>query len=144
MSSPNQVRLLFLADAAMETRSEKGHLYGPGDQLTLLYIFHATLKQPEREAILAARALIYSKLITKVEMTENLSALPHLRNEWACIQMVGQLSIDDCRRLFPLVRRVGTLEAQQTVADYLTDLKSPEGLEPIASIGSNDRQCHQK
>lgn len=119
----NRVKVIFLADTALKTLGEKGHLYGPGDQLTLLYVFHPNLRQPARETILAARSLIYSKLITKEELTDGLSPLPHLRDELACIHVVGRLSLDDCRRLFPLVRRVGTTQAQQIVADYLAGSK---------------------
>jgi hypothetical protein len=68
---------------------------------------------------LAARSLIYSKIIAKEELTDNSSALPHLRNELACIQMVNRLSIDDCRRLLPRVRRAGTSATHQIVAAYL-------------------------
>jgi hypothetical protein len=121
---PNRVSVVFLADTALKTLGEKKHVYGPGDQLTLLYVFHPNLRQPEREAILAARSLIYSKLITKEELTDDLSALPHLRDELACIQITRRLSLDDCRRLFPLVRRAGTTQAQQIVADYLAGSKT--------------------
>ena len=124
VTPPNRLRLIFLADAALKTLGRNGHLYGPGDQLTLLYIFHSTLWQPRREAVLAARSLIYSKLIAKEEFTDDLSALPHLRDELACIQIVGRLSLDDCSRLFPLVRRAGTTQAHQIVAEYLTGSKS--------------------
>jgi hypothetical protein len=115
----NRPQVVYLADTALKTVGRKGHLYGPGDQLTLLYAFHPTLKQPEREAVLAARSLIYSKLIAKEELTNDLSALPHLHDELACIQIVRRLSLDDCRRLFPMVRRAGTSQAHQIVAEYL-------------------------
>ena len=121
VSPANRLRLIFLADLALETLGEKGHLYGPGDQLTLLYIFHSSLAQPRREAVLAARSLIYSKLIAKQEATGNLKTFPHLRDELACIRMTKALGLDDCRRLFPLVRRAKSNEARQIVTDYLTE-----------------------
>jgi hypothetical protein len=31
----HRVRLIFIADAALHTQGKKGHLYGPGDLLTL-------------------------------------------------------------------------------------------------------------
>jgi hypothetical protein len=125
VSPPNRLRLIFLADAALKTLEKKGHLFGPGEQLTLLYVFHSTLRQPKHEAVLAARSLIYSKLIAKEELTDDLSALPHLRDELACIQIIRRLSLDDCRRLFPLVRRSGTTQTHQIVAEYLAGSKSP-------------------
>ncbi len=118
MPLQNRVRLIFIADGALNTLGLKGHLFGPGDQLTLLYIFHSTFSQPKREALLAARSLIYSKLIAKEEATDDLEALPHLRDELACIQITRGLSIDDCRRLFPLVRGAKSSEARGIVAEY--------------------------
>jgi hypothetical protein len=119
LPTSNRPQVVYLADTALKTVGRKGHLYGPGDQLTLLYIFHSTLKQPTREAVLAARSLIYSKLIAKEELTDDLSALPHLRDELTCLQIVRRLSLDDCRRLFPMVRRASTTQAHQIVSEYL-------------------------
>ncbi|HEX5681759.1 MAG TPA: hypothetical protein VFX82_13080 [Desulfobacterales bacterium] len=111
-----QVQPLFLADAALRSMGEKGHLYGPGDQLTLLYIFHPTISQPEWEKLLAARSMIYSKILEKQESDGVGETFPHLRDELACIRAVRQLSIDDCGHLFPLIRRASSSEARQRVA----------------------------
>lgn len=117
----HRVQLIFIADAALHTLGKKGHLFGPGDLLTLMYIFHPTVAQPKREALLAARSLIYSKIVAKEESTEDLKTLPHLRDELACIQIARRLSIDDCRRLFPLVRGAASSDARQIVAEYLAE-----------------------
>jgi hypothetical protein len=117
----HRVQLIFIADAALHTLGKKGHLFGPGDLLTLMYIFHPTVAQPKREALLAARSLIYSKIAAKEESTEDLNTLPHLRDELACIQIARRLSIDDCRRLFPLVRGAASSDARQIVAEYLAE-----------------------
>jgi hypothetical protein len=114
-----KVRPVFLADAAVEKIRAKGHLYGPGDQLTLLYIFHPDIAKTIREQVLAARSIVYSKIIKKEEQTQGLNQFPHLRDELACIRTTKQLTLDDCRRLFPLVRRASTHEARQIVLDYL-------------------------
>jgi len=114
-----RVKPLFLADAALRSMGEKGHLYGPGDQLTLLYIFHPTISLPEWEKLLAARSMIYSKILEKQESNGDGETFPHLRDELACIRAVRQLSIDDCRHLFPLIRRARSSEARQLVAAFL-------------------------
>ena len=121
MPPNHRVQLIFIADAALNTFGKKGHLFGPGDLLTLLYIFHSTIAQPEREALLAARSLIYSKLVAKEESTEDLNSMPHLCDELACIQISGRLSTADCRQLFPLVRSATSVEARQIVAKYLAE-----------------------
>ena len=65
MPSQHRLRVSFAVDRAMKTVGSKVHLYGPGDQLTLLYVFHARSAMPARETLLAARALVYAKLIGK-------------------------------------------------------------------------------
>ena len=118
-----QIKPVFLAHQAIKTLGKKGHLYGPGDLLTLKFIFHPDLKGSQREALLAARSLIYTKLIEKEELPANLATFSHIRNELACIQMVNRLSLDDCGRLFPLIRRVKTDHARLLVEDYFAWLK---------------------
>jgi hypothetical protein len=123
VSSQIRVRPVFLADAALKTMKEKGHLYGPGDQLTLLYMFHPNITTTMREQVLAARSIIYSKIIVKKELTEEGSTFPHLRDELACIRATGQLTLADCRRLFPLIRRAKSSDARQIVAEYMAEFK---------------------
>ena len=119
-----RVKLMFLADEALKTMGAKGHLYGPGDQLTLLYIFHPTAKETERYQLLAARSIIYSKIIEKEELTAELSTFPHLCDELACIRLTEQLRLNDCRHLFPLVRRAKSSDARKIVFEYLAGKKT--------------------
>jgi hypothetical protein len=119
---PSHVRVqpLFLADAALRSMGKKGHLYGPGDQLTLLYIFHPTISQPEWEKLLAARSMIYSKILEKQESNGDGETFPHLRDELACIDAVRQLSVNDCRSLFADIRRASTQAARRTITEFLS------------------------
>ena len=121
MVQPEPVQVLQLADEALKTMGDKGHLYGPGDQLTLLYVFHPNLAATRRETLLAARSIIFSKISAKEEVTDELERFPHLRDELACIRMTRQLGLDDCRRLFPLVRRAKSSDARQLVARHLAE-----------------------
>jgi hypothetical protein len=119
MVQPVQLRLIYLADDALKTLGDSSHLYGPGDQLTLLYVFHPNLAKTRREALLAARSIIFSKIIEKEERTDDLNRFPHLRDELACILTTNQLGQDDCRRLFPLVRCAKSSDARQIVNQYV-------------------------
>ena len=121
MLQPKQLQVMHLADEALKTMGDKGHLYGPGDQLTLLYVFHPNLAETRREALLAARSIIYSKISEKEELTDDLDRFPHLRDELACIRTTQQLGLDDCHRLFPLVRRAKNSDARQLVAQHLAE-----------------------
>ncbi|MGD9043708.1 MAG: hypothetical protein PVG06_08345 [Desulfobacterales bacterium] len=118
-----QLKPIFLARKALKILGVKGHLFGPGDQLTLTYIFHPKTHGTFREELLAARSLIYSKLVEKEEMSADLERFPHIRNELACIRTVKLLTLEDCDRLFPLIRRVKTRYARQLTDDYLVRIK---------------------
>lgn len=96
----------------------RGHLYGPGDQLTLLYIFHPDRRFRE-ENLFAARALIYNKLITKEEIDQSVESYPHIRDELQTAAVVRQLSMEDCRHLFALIRRTNTDGARNMVRHFL-------------------------
>ena len=116
-----QVRLRFLADNVLKAKGEKGHLYGPGDQLTLLYIFHPGAIETARYELLAARSIIFSKIIAKEELTSDMHSFPHLCDELACIRITNQLNLDDCRLLFPNVRRAKSTEARKIVCEYMAE-----------------------
>jgi hypothetical protein len=112
----------FLMADAVRAMGFRGHLYGPGDLLTLLYRFHPGCSSG-REDLLAARALVYNKLITKEEIADTAEPFPHTRDELKAGAIVRTLSLEDCRRLFPAVRRVPTDSARDMVRHYL-DRKS--------------------
>jgi len=97
-------------------------LMGPGDALTLIYIFapHARGRRCDR---LAARSLIFNKIVGKVEIADPDGTYPHLREEYRAGNMVNQLDIDDCAILFPAIRTAGTQEANARVAAYLKKQK---------------------
>jgi hypothetical protein len=125
LPSPAQVNPVFLAGPVLQSLAEKGHLYSPGDQLTLLYILHPNISRPGRERLLAAQAMVYSKILEKQESDDDAGAFRHLRDELACIHAVRHLSLDDCRRLFPGLRRASTLDARRTITTLLSE-RHPE------------------
>ena len=57
----------------------------------------------------------------KEEMTDDLNRFPHLHDELECIRITKQLSVADCRRLFPLVRRAKSSEAREIIAEYMAE-----------------------
>jgi hypothetical protein len=122
---PKQVRLkpVFIAHEALKTIGGRGHLYGPGDQLTLRCIFHPNSKDIQADVLLAARSLVYSKLVEKEELSADVETFPHVRNELVVIQAVKLLNLDDCKRLFPLIRRSKSVNVRHVVGDYLARFK---------------------
>jgi hypothetical protein len=119
-----RVRLLFMADSALNAMGIQSRLYGPGDRLTLLYLFRPDARETAMHQVLAARSIIYSKIIEKEELTDDIDAFPHLRDEIACIGIAKQLGLEDCRNLFKQIRRTKSAEASQIVAEYLAKTKS--------------------
>ncbi|MEZ4579903.1 MAG: hypothetical protein R2875_18380 [Desulfobacterales bacterium] len=70
------------------------------------------------EDLLAARSVIYSKIIHKQENTETGNLFFHLKDEMACIRRVKNLSIDNCRELFGRMRNKTTDQARQVIEQY--------------------------
>jgi hypothetical protein len=95
------------------------HLYGPGDLLTLLYSFHPGYSS-RRADLLAAQALVYNKLIAKEEIVAAAGHYPHTADELAADDLVRRLTLADCRRLFPRIRRASANTAADTVEAYLS------------------------
>jgi hypothetical protein len=118
-----QIKPVFIAHKVLKTLGEKGHLFGPGDQLTLTFILHPDIRATQREGLLAARSLIYTKLIEKEERSADSISFPHIRDELGCIRAVRLLTLADCGRLFPLIRRLKTADARQLIDDYFLRLK---------------------
>ena len=115
----------FLMADAVRSMGYRGHLYGPGDILTLHYRFHPS-RRFQAEDLLAARALIYSKLIAKEEMIDADEPYPHTRDELEVGAMTALLSLTDCRRLYPPIRRASTSTAREMVQHYLRRKTGPE------------------
>lgn len=119
LSHSHRVKPVFLDRLVAKDAGPRQQLYSPGDQLTLSYIFHPRKADIEHETRLAARSIIYSKIIHKEENTENSKAFVHITDEKACIRMVKKLSINDCWRLYGFIRKVQTIEALRIVENFL-------------------------
>ena len=112
------LRVHFLMTAAVREMGYRRHLFGPGDLLTLYYRFHPRGRN-QAEDLLAARALIYNKLILKEEIAADADTYPHTRDELAVVSITDQLSLDDCRCLYPRVRRASTTQSREIVMGWL-------------------------
>ncbi|MCB2146916.1 MAG: hypothetical protein KQI81_10605 [Deltaproteobacteria bacterium] len=118
LPSGYQLGVHFLMADAVRSMGYNDHLYGPGDILTLHYRFHPG-KRFQEEDLLAARALIYNKLITKEEMINADEPYPHTRDELEVGTITALLSLTDCGRLYPPICRASTSTAREMVQHYL-------------------------
>ncbi len=112
------LRVHFLMTAVVRKLGYRRHLFGPGDLLTLHYRFHPQ-GRAQNENLFAARALIYNKLILKEEIADDADTYPHTRDELEVGSVTDQLSLDDCRRLYTLVRRASTADSREIVKRHL-------------------------
>lgn len=103
---------------AVKAVTGRDYLLGPGDELTLQLIYHPYARS-QRIDLLAARSLMFNKILTKTEIGGSDDELPHTRDEWRALQLVNQLRMDDCERLFPQIRFAGTDEANSIVKTFL-------------------------
>jgi hypothetical protein len=91
---------------------------GPGDILTLHYALHGGLPENLGD-LLAARSLIYIKLLQKDEMLPVDSDAPHSEDEVRVNWVVDSLSLEDCRALFDQIRLAKRERAIRVVEGYL-------------------------
>ncbi len=99
---------------AVRILNHRGSLFGPGDELTLDYIFGRNVSRRKWE-LLCAQSLIYSKIVRKDEMSGNKGELPHTLNEIESIAAVKDLSVDTCRILYQKIRPLSSGEAADFV-----------------------------
>ena len=122
LSDRYRVRPVYLDRLVLSETGHGPHLYSPvyssGDLLTLFYILHPGRTRKKMEDLLAARSVIYSKIIHKQENTETGNLFFHLKDEMACIRRVKNLSIDNCRELFGRMRNKTTDQARQVIEQY--------------------------
>ncbi|WP_291321359.1 hypothetical protein [Desulfonatronospira sp.] len=95
------------------TRLGKRQLLGPGDVLTLLYTWMPDYVG-HRADLLAARSLIYNKIVHKEEMLEEVDKYPHSLDELKAVQLAGSLDYEQCRELYQNIRGLSTQEARDT------------------------------
>ena len=117
-SSVHAIRSHYPMAEAVRAITGRSYLMGPGDDLTLRYIYTPRADSPAID-LLAARALIFNKILTKTEIMDTTDDCPHTRDEWCALQKVNRLDMDDCGALFPHIRAVGTTKANTLVDAYL-------------------------
>jgi hypothetical protein len=85
-------------------------LIPPGDLLTFRYLVRAP-EDSAQEALLAARAMIYNRLMEKDENFESAYAHPHMDAEALVLQIISGLDTEQCRDIFDRIRQMGVRES---------------------------------
>ena len=111
-----KLRVKNLLLAATQARGLSRFLPSPGDGLTSYYLFSGRHREIDQD-LLAARSLVYIKLIEKNELQPTpQTPFPHLENELFWRLFVGELSFEDCARLDRLIRFLSTQKAREVAA----------------------------
>ncbi|NPA39449.1 MAG: hypothetical protein GXO57_03290 [Thermodesulfobacteria bacterium] len=115
-----KIRHVYLLEEVLKPLVGKAWVFPPGETLTLRYILK-NKPNPEKEKLLAARSLIYIKIIPKEELTPTQEEpYPHLKRELLAIKMVNRLSFEDCRRLYKEIFFIKNYkEARDFVENYI-------------------------
>lgn len=107
------IKTVFLLEPIIKKLIGKKEVFGPGDHLTINYILNKKMNN-NYETLLAARSLIYIKLLIKEEMLPSKKEkIPHIKDEIMANELVKGLTIAQCEELFKKIRfknRQGTLE----------------------------------
>jgi hypothetical protein len=119
LSGRAKLQPIFLMAPIVKPLLGKRQAFGPGDLLTLLYLYHPKIRGAQVD-LMAARSLVFIKLLEKQEMEVDDSLYPHTHNELKTIQMTQILTFGDCKRLFPEIRLAKTNEALTVVQTYLS------------------------
>ncbi len=112
------LRSIFLMAPIVKPLLGKRQALGPGDILTLLYVYHPHCKKKEMD-LLAARSIVFIKLLHKEELDAAAGTYPHIHDEVATLRKVHSLSFNDCKNLYPHIRLVKTQDARFVVDAYM-------------------------
>ena len=108
-----RVEPLFLLQPEVDRLDVTRRNIGPGDVLTLHYVFHDRLPAA-RAGLLAARSLIAVQLVAREELAPEAAApFPHCADDALVNRLVDRLDLEQCRRLHARIRGVSRTEALQ-------------------------------
>lgn len=113
-----RVRPVFLLAARSRALIGRPRPLGPGDLLTLNYIFGQAMSSAIA-TLLAAQSLIHIQLLSKEELLPGPEAAPHLADEARAWRLSTALSYQDCQYLYPRLRRLPPAKAVAEVEGYL-------------------------
>ncbi len=102
------IRPLFLLRDVYRAAGRRAHFYGPGDRLTLALIF-GQAPAADRQNLLAARSLIYNRLIITAETAPGEDPFPDATEEILVIERVDRMTLAECRRLHERLGELGSL-----------------------------------
>jgi 2-hydroxy-3-keto-5-methylthiopentenyl-1-phosphate phosphatase len=104
---------------AIRKMTGKHEVSAPGDLLTIHYILNKK-KNDNYETLLAAKSLIYIKLLITEEMLPSKhTKTPHIKDEIMANELVRGLTFEQCEELFEKIRFQNRQKSLETLHRYL-------------------------
>lgn len=113
-----RVKVVYLLAPVIKKLKGKRRNMGPGDILTLHHAFHNRVRE-DLANLLAARSLIYIKLVKKEELLPGVSETPHIEDEVEVNRLVDRLDFNQCRELFERIRLSKQEQAVEIAHEYV-------------------------
>ena len=113
-----EIKVVYPLAPVIKKLKGKRRNMGPGDILTLHYVLHNNVKAEEAN-LLAARSLVYIKLIAKEELFPGKSGTPHIEDEIEVNRLVNRLDLNQCGELFQRIRLSKRQQAVEISQEYL-------------------------
>ena len=117
-----KIKVVYLLAPVIRKLKGKRRNMGPGDILTLHYAFHNRVRE-DLANLLAARSLIYIKLIKKEELLPGESRTPHVEDEIEVNRLVDRLDFDQCWELFERIRLSTQKQAVEMAQEYVRGIE---------------------
>ena len=118
MDKGQEIKVVYPLASVIKKLKGRRRNMGPGDILTLHYALHNGVKE-ETADLLAARSLIYIKLIEKEELFPGKSGTPHIEDEIKVNRLVYRLDFNQCGELFQRIRLSKRQQAVEMAQEYL-------------------------
>jgi hypothetical protein len=113
-----RVRVRHLMQPVVHELGGRCRGLGPGDLLTMMLTARPDLQGATID-LLAARSLIYNRIVHHEEMTPGDDPHPHTRDEVEASRLVELLGYRDCVDLYRQVKAMPRLEARALVQGYV-------------------------
>ena len=110
MLGHGRIKAVHLMEEVCKERYGVRRLIPPGDLLTFRYLVRAP-EDSAQESLLAARAMIYNRLMEKDENFESAYAHPHMDAEALVLQIISGLDTEQCKDMFDIIRHMGVRES---------------------------------
>jgi hypothetical protein len=113
----------FILEPIIKKLQRKRRNLGPAELLTLPYS-HQRLPSRSLTDLLAARSLIYIKLLNEGELLPGATLASHAEDDIRVNNVLDQLRFEDYEKLFKSIRLVNRELSLQTVEEYFISKKA--------------------